>query len=119
MNRLVPKNLSAKNPERKAFYFLVAGNVFFYPKDTPEEPGSLPLNCIVSNESGQFPVSMLSNAQRGLSQALIDKVGPEANLVVADVQITNVCKLGHMLPSEFHDIGGQLAIDDVAPAKVQ
>lgn len=128
MTRNAPKNLSAKNPELKQFYFLVAGNVAFFAKDAApagQEPdvGTLPLNAIVKNSHGQFPASSLADAQIALSQALQDKIGHEVSVQIVDVQLTNICKLGHMLPSEFHDLQvveapQELTQEDVAPAKV-
>ncbi len=119
MTRTVPRNLSAKTPEVKQFYWLVAGNVHFTVKDSPEEPRSIPVNAILTTETGVVPVSALSRANQGLAQAALDKVGHDVGMTVYDVQPIAFSKLGHMLPSEFHDLQEPKTQDDVAPAKVQ
>lgn len=127
MTSNAPKDLSSKKPETKRFYFLVSGTVAFYAKNAaPEgvepEVGSLPLNAVVATDNGQFPTSALANAQVALTQALQDKIGHAQAVEIVDVQLTNICKLGHMLPSEFHDLKAQPTpeptAEDVAPAKV-
>lgn len=118
MTRTVPRNLSAKNPEVKQFYWLVAGTVFFTVKDDPETPHSLPVNAIMTTDTGVVPVSALSRANQGLAQSALDKVGHEAGMQIHDVQPIAFSKLGHMLPSEFHDVQEQRTAEDVAPAKV-
>lgn len=121
MKSNAPRNLSSKKPELKEHYFLVAGTVFFTTADAPEEPASIPVNAIVKNDTGQLPVSMLSKANQGLSQGCADKLGPQVSITIHDVQVLNFTKLGHMTPSEFHDIGGlpgEETMEDHAPAKV-
>lgn len=128
MTRNAPKDLSSKKPETKRFYFLVCGTVMFYPKDVPIPEGgtpdvaSLPVNGILTNESGQLPVSALADAKLTLVQAMQDKIGHQEAVEVVDVQLGNIVKLGHMFPSEFHDLQVQKApeptAEDVAPAKV-
>lgn len=120
MKSNAPRNLSSKNPEMKEYYFHVAGTVFFTTADEPEEPRNLPVNAIIKNASGQIPVSMLSKAQSALSQSCADKLGPQVGITIHDVQILALSKMGHMTPSEFHDIGGKPGEeeDDHAPATV-
>jgi len=111
--------LNNKQPERKTYYFLVAGTVFFVTGENPEEPVSLPMNAIITSETGQLPVSKLGEAQRGLAQACADKLGPTVEMHLADVQVVNISKLGHMTPSEFYDLKTQPdEPEDTAPAKV-
>lgn len=119
MTRTVPRNLSAKNPEVKQFYWLVAGTVHFTVKDNPEEPMSLPVNAIMTTDTGVVPVSALARANQGLAQAALDKVGHDKGMTVYDVQPLAFSKLGHMLPSEFHDLKEEPTAEDVAPAKVE
>lgn len=118
MTRTVPRNLSAKKPEVKQFYWLVAGTVHFTVKEDPEKPLSIPVNAIMTTDTGVVPVSALSRANQGLAQAALDKVGPDAGMEIYDVQPIAFSKLGHMLPSEFHDVQEQRTEEDVAPAKV-
>lgn len=120
MKSNAPRNLSSKNPETKEYYFHVAGTVFFATADEPEEPKNIPVNAIIKNSTGQIPVSMLSKAQASLSQSCADKLGPQANITIYDVQILAMSKMGHMTPSEFHDIGGKPGEEeeDFAPATV-
>lgn len=121
MKSNAPRNLSSKNQELKEYYFLVAGTVFFMTADDPEEPKSLPVNGIITNSTGQLPVSMLSKAQTALSQACADKLGPQVSITIYDIQTLAFTKLGHMTPSEFHDIGGkpdEEVEEDHSPATV-
>jgi len=121
MKSNAPRNLSSKNPEMKEYYYLVPGIVFFTTSADPEEPVSLPVNAIVKSDKGFLPVSMLSKAQTALAQSCADKLGPQVQMTVHDVQVTNFVKLGHMTPSEFHDIGGkpgEEVEEDHSPATV-
>lgn len=124
MSSNAPKNLSAKNPETKKYYFLVAGNVFFAPQGKgPEEIGTLSTNAIISTDNGQLRASELGDAQRALAQAMQDRIGAENPVDLVDVQVLNICKLGHMLPSEFFNLQpapapAEQTMEDVAPAKV-
>lgn len=106
MTRSVPLNQSAKKPDVKLFYHLVAGTVFFTTKDDPETPHSLPVNAILTTTHGQITEGVLSRANQGLAQSALDKVGPEAGMQIHDIQPLAFTKLGHMLPSEFHDLTG-------------
>lgn len=121
MRSNAPRNLSSKKPELKEHYFNVAGTVFFVVDAEPEEPRSISVNAIIKNSTGQLPVSMLAKAQQGLSQGCADKLGPAVKITIHDVQILAISKLGHMTPSEFHDIGGKPGEEeeDYAPAKVE
>lgn len=122
MTRTAPKDLSTRKPETKEYYYLVAGTVFFTTGENPEEPVSLPMNGIIRNSHGRLSTSQLGAAQNCLAQACADKLGPQVQMNLIDVQLQNICKLGHMLPSEFHDVQFQAApavtMEDVAPAKV-
>lgn len=122
MTRTAPKDLSSKKPETKEHYFLVAGTVFFTTADEPEEPVSLPMNGIIRNAHGRLSAGELGKAQQALAQACANKLGPQVQMNLVDVQLQNICKLGQMLPSEFHDVQFQAApeqtMEDVAPAKV-
>lgn len=127
MTRIAPKNQNSKQPEIRQYYFLITGTVMFYPKNVAfgeEGPNvaSLPLNAIVKNTHGRITTSGLADAQVALSQALIQKIGEAEPVEIVDVQLGAISKLGHMLPSEFHDLKVQQApepsAEDVAPAKV-
>lgn len=130
MTRTAPKDLSSKKPETKQFYYLVAGNVAFYAKNAPvpegqtPDIGNLPINAIIKNSTGQISTSGLADAQVALSNGLIQKIGDSEPVEIVDVQLVNICKLGHMTASEFHDLKLQEppqpgeTMEDHAPAKV-
>lgn len=111
-NKAVPSRLQTPVTEAKKYYFLAAGSVFFFPVGKPEEVGSLQLNGVFTTETGQIPVSGIANAQRVLQQQAADRMAKGGvDISIVDVQLVSISKLGHMLPSEFHDL-------DAAPAKV-
>lgn len=127
MTRIAPKNLNGKNQEIRQYYFLITGTVMFYPKnvlfgDEGPNVASLPLNAIIKNTHGRITTSGLADAQVALSQALVQKIGDQEPVEIVDVQLGAISKLGHMLPSEFHDLAVQQApeptAEDVAPATV-
>lgn len=120
-SKAIPARLQNTTPtnEAKKFYFLAAGTVFFFPVGKPEEVGSLQLNGVFANSSGQIPVSGIADAQRVLQQQAADRMHKSGlTIEIVDVQLTSITKLGHMTPSEFHDLDAPKAPADVAPAKV-
>lgn len=117
-NKAIPSRLQTPITVEKKHYFLAAGVVFFFPVGKPEDVGSLQLNGVFTTASGQIPVSGIAAAQRVLQQQAADRMAKSGtDIQIVDVQLTGITVLGHMLPSEFHDIDAP-AKDDVAPAKV-
>lgn len=118
-SKAIPARLqNTQATETKKYYFLAAGTVFFFPVGKPEEVGSLQLNGVFANTSGQIPVSGLADAQRVLQQQAAERMHKSGlTIEIVDVQLIGITKLGHMLPSEFHDLDAPA--QDVAPAKVK
>ncbi len=86
----------------KRYYFLATGYVYFHPQGKPEAVESTFLNSVFANDTGVVSASDLGNAQRGLMQNLQNRA--EGPVEVVDVQFAAINHLGHMLPSEFHNI---------------
>lgn len=112
-SKAIPARLqNTKVTEEKKHYFLASGSVFFFPVGKPEDVGSLQLNGVFTTATGQIPVSGIAAAQRVLQQQASDRMAKSGtNIEIVDVQLLGIVKLGHMLPSEFHDL-------ETPPAKV-
>lgn len=84
------------------FYFLATGYVFFHPQGKPEAADSAFLNGVLANTTGTISASDLLNGQRVLMQTLQSRA--EGPVEVIGVEFTAISPLGHMKPSEFHNI---------------
>ena len=91
--------------EGKQYYFLAVGTVYMHEVDKPEDVVAVSVDGVFANKTGLVATSSLADAQRVLQQRASDKTGG-ANLSIVDVLIQNIVKLGHMTPTEFHDLGG-------------
>ena len=119
-NNKVPSCLRPPVTEEKKHYFLASGSVFFFPVGKPEDVGSVQLNGVFTTNNGTVPVSGIAKAQQTLQQQAADRMGKQdIQIQIVDVQLVSISSLGHMLPSEFHDLDAPKPATDVAPAKVQ
>lgn len=116
----LPSRLQTSTPEEKKHYFLASGTVFFFPVGKPEDVGSLKLNGVFTTACGRVPVSGIANAQRVLQQQASDRMRKSGmSIEIVDVQLTCISKLGHMLPTEFHDLEAPAVQASPAPTQVQ
>lgn len=88
-----------EEPDKKQFYYLIVGEVYFTTKET-EALHSIRMNGLLTTESKDIPVRLLGRAQQILQATFLNKMGKQ-NATITDAVISNLICLGEFTKDAF------------------